>query len=321
MLKFGVKKLFLIIFVCAGASFAFGQTSETPIDLQTILKKADEQTVVYQEEFKNLLAKETKTFEKYDKNGNVKKQNVVESTFVVYQSPRDKNLVSEFRNVTKVDDKPITDSEKRSEEFFAELRKNQSSANELAKIEKESLRYDKSLLISGLTLLQAPVLSENLRPYFDFQMLGTENIEGNEVYVIGYRQTKQSPFISINDSAGSSDKLKLDFKIDLPNSVKKSDVFLQGKLWIDAKTFQLWREERELTARTANPVTLMKTDFVYQPSEFGILVPKQISLVENNVKNSSKKNQTIAADTKATFDYSRFNRTDVDVKILDDNSQ
>lgn len=321
MNKVNIKKFsFALGYLLVFAAFARAQdAAPSPENIETILKKAAEQTVAYQETFKNLVARETKTFEQYNKNGDVKKQTVVVSTFVVYQSPRDEKLVTEFRNVTKVDDKPITDSDKRSEEFFAELRKTESSGKELAKIEKESLRYDKSLLISGFTLLEAPVLSENLRPYFDFQLLGTENIEGNDVYVVSYRQTKQSPYISINESAGNSDKLKFDFKLDLPNKVKKSDVFMQGKLWIDAKTFQLWREERELTARIANPVTLLKTEFIFQPSEFEILVPKQITLTEYDVKNVAKENQNSTIDTKVTFDYSKFNRTDVDVKILDEN--
>ncbi len=313
-----IKKItFAIVFIFTFVAFANAQDAAENLD--TIIKKAGEQIAVYQETFKNLVAKETKTFEQYDKNGELKKKNVVESTFVVYQSPRDKELITEFRNVTKVDDKLIPDSDRRSEEFFAELKKTESSARELAKIEKESLRYDKSLLISGFTLQESPVLSENLRPYFDFQMLGTEMIEGNEVYVISYRQTKQCPFISINESAGKSDDLKFDFRLDLSGGIKKSDVFLQGKLWIDAKKFQLWRERRELTARIAKPVTLLTTDFIFQPSEFGILVPKQITLIEYKVKNAAKENQSAVVETKVTFDYSKFNKTDSDVKILDEN--
>lgn len=297
------------------AAFSLAQDTVQTEDIKTILEKASAQTSAYKEEFKNLIAKEVKTFSRYDKSGKVKKQNVVESNFVVYQSARDNSFVTEFRNVTKVDDKPISNSDARSGEFFAELKKTDSSAKELAKIEKESQRYDKSLEISGLTLLQSPVLSEELRPYFDFEITGKETIEGNEVYVVSYRQNKPSPFISVNGSAGDPDKLKFDFRLDLPNFVKKSDVIMRGKLWIDAGNFRLWREERELVSQTASPVMLLKTDFVYRPSDFDILVPKQISLLEYK----AKKDQPETINTKVTFDYSKFNKTDVDVKIIDEN--
>jgi len=178
------------------------------------------------------------------------------------------------------------------------------------------------LEIQGLTLLQAPVLSDNLRPLFDFQLVGTETIQGSEVFVVGYQQTKKSPYISVNEKDTKSNELSLNFRLDVPSSLKKAGVFLRGKMWIDAKTFQLWREERELTAQSENPIVILRSEFEYQPSDFGILVPKQILLEQYNVKNGSKKNPPVAAkNTKVNFDYSRFTKTNVEVKILDDDSQ
>lgn len=321
-MKFTVKILFSIVLIFAFTNFAFGQTDATSVNLETILKKAAEQTVVYQEEFKNLLAKETKTVENFGKNGEVKKQIVIEANFVVYQSLRDKNVISEFRNIVKVDGKSVADGDKTPDEFFSQLPKTGSVEKELEKVQKESSRYDKNLEIQGLTLLQAPVLSDNLRPYFDFQLVGTEIIQGNEVFVIGYRQTKKSPYISVNEKDTKSNELSLNFRLDVPSALKKAGVFLRGKLWIDAKTFQLWREDRQLTAQTDNPIVLLRNEFEYQPSDFGILVPKQISLEQYKVKKDSQKNQFATfKDTKVAFDYSRFTKTNVEVKILDDDSQ
>ena len=317
-----MKFLFSTILICAFTNFAFGQTDSSSADVATIVQKAEAQTEVYVEEFKNLLATETKTFEQFDKNGAVKKQSIIEANFIVYQSLRDKNVISEFRNIVKVDGKSVADKERTPDEFFAQIQKTGSIEKELQKVQKESSRYDKNLEIQGLTLLQAPVLSDNLRPYFDFQLVGTETIQGNEVFVISYQQTKKSPYISINEKDSKTNELSLNFNLDVPDALKKSGVFLRGKLWIDAKTFQLWREERELTAQSANPLVLLRTDFEYQPSDYGILVPKQISLVQYNVKSGSKKTPPIATkNTKVNFDYSRFTKTNVEVNILDDNSQ
>ena len=70
-------------------------------DLETILKNANAQTVVYAEGFKDLIATETKTFENYKKDGDLNKRNIIQSNFIVYQSQRDNSVISEYRNVKK----------------------------------------------------------------------------------------------------------------------------------------------------------------------------------------------------------------------------
>jgi hypothetical protein len=308
MFKFSV---FSFIFFAFGIGFSFGQ------DLETILKNADAQTVVYTEGFKDLITKETKTFESYKQNGDLSKRNIIESNFLVYQSERDASVVSEFRNVVKVDGKPVSEKNRTPEEFFSQIQKTGSVEKELEKVKKESLRFDKTLEIQGLTLLQAPVLSNNFRQFFEFDLLGKEKIGGREVYVIAYKQMRKSPYVLINEK-GKSNDLSLSFDINLPGSIKKSDVFLSGKLWIDAENFQLRREERNLSARRENPVLLMKTDFEYQPSEYGFLVPKQITLVQFNTKNYRKNPSASIKDLQVSFDYSAFTKTNVEVEILDE---
>jgi len=308
MFKFAV---FILVLFAFGAGFSSAQ------DLETILKNADAQTVVYTEGFKDLISKETKTFESYKQNGDLSKRQIIESNFLVYQSERDASVVSEFRNVTKVDGKPISEKNRTPDEFFSQIQKTGSLESELEKVQKESLRFDKTLEIYGLTLVQAPVLSDNFRPFFEFVLTGNETVLGWEVYVVAYQQTRKSPYILINEK-GRSNELSLSFDLNLPGSIKKSDVFLSGKLWIDAENFQLWREERNLSARGENPVLLMKTDFEYQPSEYGFLVPKQISLVRFNAKNYKKNPSATVKDLQVSFDYSAFTKTNVEVEILDE---
>jgi phage-related minor tail protein len=330
MIKNTSFTLFLITVIAAGV---FAQTptaspslqtstqvSSTPVGLETILSEAEKQAVNYQEEFKNLLATETKTFEEYDKNGNLKNQTNVESNFFVYQSAKNKDLSSELRNVTKVDGKLVPDSQVRADRFLAELEKTSTVEKELEKIQNEGSRYDKTLRINGLTLFEAISLDDALRSYFDFSLVGSENYQGREVYVISYQQTKKSPLITINENASNNKQIKAGFDVSLPGSLKKTDVFLRGKLWIDKQNFQIWREERQLAVQTATPIVAMETILEYQPSEFGILVPKKISLQTNNIKKSSKENEfTAKKDSKVTYDYSKFRKFNVDVKVLDDN--
>lgn len=288
------------------------------VGLETILTEAEKQMQKYQEVFKNLIAVETKTTETYSGDGEAKNQTVVESNFLVYQSSKDNKVTSELRNVTKVDGKPIPDSQTKSDQFFAELGKEKTLESELKKIQKESTKYDKDIEALGLTLNEGIILSGNLRPYFDFTLQGTEDYQGSQVYVVGYQQTKKSPYVTLNGSASSSNEPNLDFNFSLPGSLKKSDALLRGKLWIDAQTFQIRREERELTVQTGSPVVLLTNVFEYQPSEYEILVPKQISLVTNDVKKKND-NYTAVRNGKITFDYSQFRKSNVEVIILDDN--
>ena len=309
------NKITLILFLTM--VFIGSLKAQNPPTIEIILTESGKQTTNYREAFKNLLAIETKTFEQFGKNGEVKEKKTVESNFLVYQSSKDAKVSSELRSVTKVDGKPVSDSVERSNRFFAELAKATTLKSELEKIQKEGNRYDKTIEVIGLTLYEAVILSDNLRPFFDFKLLSSENYQGNDVFVIGYTQTKKSPFISFNEDNKNSKDLTLNFELDLPKSLRKTDAFLNGKLWIDAKTYQIRREERILTIQTANPINIMESTFEYQPSNFEIFVTKQISVLVNKLKEKDKK-YIVTKETKVSFDYSEFKKSETDVKIIDD---
>ena len=283
--------------------------------LGEILTEAEKQVKNYQETFKNLLALETKTFEDFDDKGEVKKKTVVESEFLVYQSAKSADVTSELRNVIRVDGKPVNDSQARSEKLTAELQKTSTLESELEKIQKEGARYDKTIEVVGLTLFQGGILDDRLRDSVDFKLTGSENYQGSDVYVIEYQQTKPNPLIKLNakDVKGSI----FDFSAGIPDSLKKSDYFLRGKLWVDKQTYQIRREERELMIQAQTQLPIYSFTFDYQPSDYGILVPKQISLLSNNIEKD-KDNYSAEKDLKVTFDYSKFRKTETDVKVLDD---
>lgn len=289
------------------------------LTVEAILSEAEQQAVNYQQTFTNLLGEETKTSEDFDKNGKLKISRVIVSNFIVYQSTKDPNIVTEYRNVKVVDGKPVGDNDKRIQDFFEKLGKSVTAEQELEGIQKESSRYDKNLEISGFTLLQAPVLSENIRPAFDFKLDGHDTIEGNDVFVITYRQKTKSPYIFFNQEKPASDKLIISYNIDLPNSIIEANPLMNGKLWIDAKTFQVWREQRRLTiqpSESKNPLTVIENEFEYQKSNLGILTPKRITFTDYAVKN--KKNEISAVkDSNTTFEYKNFTKADVEVKSGD----
>lgn len=326
-------KKFNLIFaaiVMFAAFNVFGQTTPTPVPVQTtpvsldnILSETQKQSENYRETFRNLLADELKTFEEFDKKGEAERKTTVRSSFLVYQSGKNQTATAELRNVLEVNGKLIPDSQKRGEEFLAELDKQQTLESQLQKLQKESSKFDKTWEVYGLTLNQAVALAPNLRSAFDFQLVGTEAYDGGEVYVVSYQQKSKNSFITVNEKERETapNELSVNFNLSIPGELKKSDILLRGKLWIDAKTFQIRREERELVARAADPVMLLSSVFEYQTSEFGILVPKTISMTIYNAKKEKGDRFNSLKDSIISFEYSKFRQTNVEVRILDDETE
>ncbi len=318
------KILFIVAVFFSLVLAIFSQTSQTDANttvltptLDQILTEAANQTLVFQQEFRNLLALETKTFTEFDKKGEARKKSIVEANFLVYQSSKNPKLSYELRNVLKVNAKTVPNSEANADQFFAELAKTTTLKSELEKIEKTSSRYDKAFDISGLTLYEGIILSDNLRPSFEFELIGKESYQGNDVFVIFYKQIETSPFISINMKGLDLNNSALEFTADIPKDLRKNNIFLKGKFWIDAKTFQIWREERELAIMTAEPLPVLQTNFEYQASSYGILVPKQINVISGEIKKKNGKFFSVK-DMQIEFAYSQFRKTETDVQILDD---
>ncbi len=313
-----MKHRFILIFILSLASATFAHPQAPAREgIDSIIGGAKRQADRYREAFKNLIAVELKTFELFGKGGQIKETRTVESNFLVYQSSRNDNVSSELRSVYKVDGKLVPDAAERSDRLFGELQKSTTMISELDKIQKESNRYDKTLEITGLTLYEAVILLSNMRPCFDFELKGTEEFQGREVYVVAYRQVKQSPYILFNDNKKNPDSLTLYFDFKVPGSLKHAEAFLSGKLWIDTGTHQIWREERIVGVRAEDPVPISETTFEYQPSKYEILVPKSISLLQNKIKEKNKK-YIAEKDVKVSFEYSEFKKSETDVKIVDD---
>jgi hypothetical protein len=316
-----------LAFILLTSAFGYSQnatptpvtTPMTPPSLETILAEAQKQSEAYRESFRNLLAEETKTFEEFDKNGNLDGKTTVKSNFLVYQSGKDAKITTELRNVVEVNGKLVPNSQQRSNEFLSELGKETTFERELKKIQSEGSKYDKTLEVYGFTLNEAVVLGPKVRPFVDFRMLGTENYQGSEVYVVGYQQTKKSPYILVNDKSTMSDAPYFEYKIDVPGALKNADKFLRGKLWIDAKTFQVRREEQELTVQADAPLVVLSSNFEYQSSDYGLLVPKRIFVTFYELRKQKSDGKFVSVkDTSVNFDYSKFRRTNVDVQIIDD---
>jgi hypothetical protein len=311
-------KLSQILFWVGLVSFCLVTTAiaqkPATIQIEEILRKADQQRKIYIQEFKNLLSQETKTFEIYDKNGVAKKHRTVKSVFIIYQLSRGTNEISEFRNVVEVDGKPVDNADHRAQDFFEKIEKTESVDKELKKLHEESQRYDLDLLVNGYTLFRTVALDERLWPYFDYSLERIVTIDGADAYLISYQQTRECPFIAVNKKPNAPDvKLAVVYNVGLKDNIDYKGR-LHGTLLIDAATFQVWREERAMTLQPEGfetRVPLSENTFEFQKSDFGIFTPKRIT---HTLYEFKQKEHISIKEGQITFEYEKFTKPDVEVK-------
>ena len=300
----------LILFTLFGPRSVTSQGADSiSVREDEIVRRAADEIKRYREEFRNLLALETKTFRIYDKSSELKKQRVIISNFLVYDLANEMGQTTEFRNVLSVDGKPIADGERRAVQMFEKVSRAETSAKELDRVQKESLRFDEQIKMYGLTLFQAIALNESIRDVIDFRLTGKEHLLGTEAYVLDYQQLKPSTFINAGSRTVGGGIL--DYEFDT-NGIGPVDPRISGKLWVDSKTFQIVREERKLWVHAPQlnrPALLTSTEFDFEKSKYGIRTPKHISHTEYRVEKDRPGTKFI----EIMYDYSSFTRPDVEV--------
>jgi hypothetical protein len=104
-------------------------------------------------------------------------------------------------------------------------------------------------------------------------------------------------------------------KLSLPSALKGAVPLYRGRLWLDAETAQLWREEQEMTLKLpslAHPLIWMRFEFDYVGSSFGILTPQRIvAITYSNGRTGAGNVPELLLGGKVTFEYSGFRRFDV----------
>jgi hypothetical protein len=273
-----------------------------PAELEELVRRARRGVSEYKAKFKDLTADEEQKVEEYDGEGKLKRQRRIVSDLLVYQSQLDTSLAAEYRNVREVDGKAVAKREERLVNLFKRLAKADSVKKELERITRESKRYDDRYSMYGLTLNQGELLHEDVRSSLQFTDAGRERVNGREVIVLQYQQVKQDP------------GLPFEFH-SLPTALKGAETLYRGRLWLDAETAQIWREEREITLRHSSsnrPLVLWRFEFEYVGSSFGILTPRRIVWsAYGRGRTGADKQPELLLTGKVTFEYSSFRRFDV----------
>jgi hypothetical protein len=195
----------------------------------------------------------------------------------------------------------VAKREERLVNLFNRLAKADSVRKELDRISRESRRYDHRYSSYGLTLNQGLLLYESVRAAFQFTDAGRERVDGRDVIVIQYQQVAQSPGVTTT--------------LSLPSVLKGAEPLYRGRLWLDAETAQIRREERELTLRHSSldhPLILWRFEFEYVGSSFGILTPRRIVVsAYDRGRTGANKLPELLLGGKVTFEYSSFRRFNV----------
>jgi hypothetical protein len=295
--------LVLLSLTNTGPSFGRQPTHPQPnsAEVEELTRRARLNVGEYKAKFKDLTADEEQKVEEYDDEGKLKRQRRIVSELLIYQSQLDTSLAAEYRNVREVDGVAVAKREEKLVNLFKRLAKADSVKKELDRISRESRRYDDRYSMYGLTLHQGELLSEKVGAAVQFAIAGRERVNGREVIVLQYQQVAQSP--------------QLSFELSLPRALKGAEPLYRGRLWLDAETAQIWREEREVTLRHSSsnhPLVLWRFEFEYVGSSFGILTPRRIVWSAYGRGRTGADNQPeLLLTGKVTFEYSSFRRFNV----------
>lgn len=286
------------------------------VELEQLIAKADKARTQYTEKFKNLSAEELKTNKYYKKDGALDETRIIKSLFIVYQSPRD-GRTDEFRNVIEYNGKNVMRSDEKIADFFEKLAQADSDKKEYVKLREESNRFDGKVHSWGMTLWQESPFGA-LRPYFDIKIIGREKIEGRETIVLEYSQIKPTTLIMANPTE-EENKLSngRQYNTFLPDGFRPTNPRMSGKIWLDAETAQIWRNEFKITlypASLSKGVVTTEIFYQYQSSKFGILVPQSFRFVGYKLEGKDDKTLKVTKSSDRLFEYSNYTEIDTEIK-------
>jgi hypothetical protein len=281
------------LLICCFAFPFLAKKQDPRAELTNVLQQATRQRQEYVDLFKDLTAVETKTTELIDKDGKTNKQRTVISDFLVYASPIKASVSNEYRITREVDGKTVGKDSKQAFELFGKLAKAKTLEQEGRRLREENLKHTLYYYRWGITLSPIPQLQI---PSFSFQIVGREKVEGRETIVLRYQRQGLE--------AGRFEGLLKKFKD--PRSGNR------GRIWLDAEDSRIWRWENETTVVDRDiPIEapLTRDEVEYEPSAFGINIPKKIVTLFFDKKETDKQRVRLAG--RITYTYQSFKRFDV----------
>jgi hypothetical protein len=212
---------------------------------------------------------------------------------------------TEYRDVRAVNGKAVKGRGERAIELFRLAADADSLEDELAAIDAQTGRYEFKRHVVGFTVNP---LHDDLRRGFQVELAGRDRIDGRDVIVLGYRQT--------GPPAAERERLLP----ALPREFGNARLISQGRLWIDATTWQLWRSVWELVAPHPDapvPLVMVHAESRYTTSPFGILVPERIVLEwRDTFRHAKNRPPEFMLKQRDTFTYGAFREFETNARLV-----
>ncbi len=247
----------------------------------------------YRAAFKNLVAEETRTIERYRVDGSLDKRRQIISDLVVYRPSRG-GEASEYRDLREVDGKVVKERTERALKLLTRASTADSLERELKIINDETSKHEFNSHIRGETI-NVPAPFRERRDAFHVELGGRESLDGRDVVIVRYRQIAPIPGERQARFGGFPEQPRMQ----------------QGRLWLDVETGQVRRAELEFTL--AHPALQERVPYVrleqtYGSSPFGILVPQRIVFSTFQLRRAKKAAPAAALYERSTFSYGSFRR-------------
>jgi hypothetical protein len=267
-------------------------------DLEGILREALKRRREYVDFFKNLTADETKITEVFDENGELKKRRKQLSYFLVYESPFNDHAVNEYRFTREVDGKRVKNEFERVEKLFGQLAGAKTLESEWNRLREENLRHTLKYYRWDITLHPAAQLEDKCWPEYSYEVVRHEKLDGRETLLLLYRRKTLY--------AAKAEGILSQFK--------DPHIGDRGRIWLDARTFELCGWENEWVVRhpeTGSVLVYLRDEVSYAQSEMGFFVPDRIVVSffdKLRYKRGQKAEPRTCIGGRITYTYESFRR-------------
>ncbi len=272
------------------------------VDLDDLLARAGASARRYAEAVQNLTTEETYTILTYDDEGRVTQRRVFVSQLMVHGSTRS-SATMEYRHVLSVDGREAGDLELRVQNLTRALANASSESEEQELIELESRKFGLNPRNRGATFTtQRYFLSDD--EDFTAVIAGRETIDGLDLILVDYRQIRDSPR----------------FRFNLPFCSETTRCYVRGRLWLEASTGNLWRDEGDFIVEGLSAVSedteFYHYEFQHAPSSHGIFTPQRFDVTRSFSFNRQRDFRSLERHTQEFAPFERFG-TDVQFFVED----
>ena len=281
------------------------------VDLDDLLARAAASARRYAEVIQDLTTEETTTILTYDNAGRVTGGRAFVSQLMIHRFTHSPEGM-EYRYVLSVDGREAGDRELRVQALARELANASSASEEAELIDRESRKFDLATADVSVMLSSTAQSIFGDRESLDAAIAGRETIDGMDFILVDYRLIRP-----IRVSFGLIGGLIARFAgIPKPDRVQ-----LRGRLWLEASSGDLWREEGgfflEGLPGISEDQVFSEYEFQYARSRFGIFTPERFEFSTSTLIRLPRQGPgDYSPIERRILEFTPFERFDADVQLF-----